>query len=261
MLQYSPWKIEQTEFNPEKEVSIEEQLAFSNGYISQYAFFEEPYSGEQRVGTFIDGIHRSGSSSPLEIPNPSIISLRLGDERLDLHHWQVEKFYRCLHKGEAQLERRFTATSPKGFTVEVKSCRQLNVKNPHLLEVSYSVKFINYEGLISFMALMGDSRNPKEWHPLQSAIDDEFASLWLQAEDCDVQVCAAQKHVLYKNGALQADRPVKIDKKRVLGFAFMTDVRPGDTFTMKTIVSIVDSNQFAKADLPQKALENLTLNG
>ena len=129
MLQYSPWKIEQTEFNPEKEVSIEEQLAFSNGYISQYAFFEEPYSGEQRVGTFIDGIHRSGSSSPLEIPNPSIISLRLGDERLDLHHWQVEKFYRCLHKGEAQLERRFTATSPKRGMLSTRLCVETHLLN------------------------------------------------------------------------------------------------------------------------------------
>ena len=257
MLQYSPWKIEQTEFKPEQEVSIEEQLAFSNGYISQYAFFEEPYSGEQRVGTFIDGIHRCGSSAPLEIPNPAIISLRLGDERLDLHHWHVENFYRCLHKGESLLERQFKATSPKGFTVEVKSCRQLCVKNPHVLEVSYSVKFVNYEGLISFMALMGDSRYPTEWHPLQSAIDDEFASLWMQAEDCDVQVCAAQKHELYKNGVLQTERPIKIDKKRVLGFAFMTDVLPGDSFMMKTTVSIVDSNQCAKADLPKKALEYL----
>ena len=155
MLQYSPWRTEQTKFDPQNEVQAEEQLAFSNGYISQYAFFEEPYSGEQRVGTFIDGIHREGTSSPLEIPNPSIISLRLGDERLDLHNWQVEIFYRCLHKGETRLERNFTATSPKGFTIEAKSERRLSQKNPHILEITYTVKFVNY----AYLLHVADGRN------------------------------------------------------------------------------------------------------
>ena len=257
MFQYSPWKTEQNQFDPQNEVQAEEQLAFSNGYISQYAFFEEPYSGEQRVGTFLEGVHCADSNSPLAIPNPCVISLRLGDERLDLHFWKVEDFYRCLHKGEARLERKFTATSPKGYAVEVNAVRQLNVKNPNLLEVSYTVKFVNYEGLISFMALIGDSRTSSAWLPLKTSINDDIAYLWLQAEDGDFQMCAAQKHALYKNGILQTDRPIKIDKKQVLGFAYMTDVLKGDTFTMKTTVSIVDSNKFAKAELTKKALEKL----
>ncbi|MBO4621240.1 MAG: hypothetical protein J5635_01060, partial [Paludibacteraceae bacterium] len=56
---------------------------------------------------------------------------------------------------------------------------------------------------------------------------------------------------------IQPDRPVKIDKKHVMGFAYMTDVEPGDTFTMKTGVAIVDSHRYAKAELPQRAIEKL----
>ena len=261
MLHYSPWKTEQTEFDPQHEVQVEEQLAFSNGYISQYAFFEEPYTGDQRVGTFIESIHHAGTNTPLEIPNPSVISLRLDDERLDLNHWKVEKFYRCLHKGDVKLERRFTATSPKGTTVEVSAERSLSVKNPHLLEISYSVKFINYTGLISFMALIGESRHTEDWYPLQTFINDDIAYMWLQAADSDLQLCGAQRHTLYKNGVLQNERPLKIDKKNVLGFAYMTDVFPGDTFTMKTTVAIVDSNRFPKAELTARAIEKLDLPG
>ena len=257
MLQYTPWKTEQKQFDPNNEIQVEEQLAFSNGYISQYAFFEEPYSGEQHVGTFVEGVLHAGSSTPLEVPNPAIISLRLGDERLDLHHWRVETFYRCLHKGDVTLERRFTATSPKGYTVEVTAKRQLCVKNPHLMELEYSVKFINYQGLISFMALMGDNSHQDQWYPLQTSVDDEVAYMWIQATEGDIQLCGAQRHALYKNGVIQPDRPVKIDKKRVLGFAYMTDVEPGDTFTMKTGVAIVDSHRYAKAELPQRAIEKL----
>ncbi|MBP5290872.1 MAG: hypothetical protein J6Y76_05600 [Paludibacteraceae bacterium] len=259
MLQYTPWKIEQKQFDPKREIEAEEQLAFSNGYISQYAFFEEPYSGEQHVGTFVEGILRAGIGTPLEIPNPAIISLRLGDERLDLHHWHVDKFYRCLHKGDAKLERRFTATSPKGYSVEVKSIRQLNVKNPHLLELDYTVKFVNYTGLISFMALAGDAKHAEDWYPLQTSVDDEIAYMWLQAEEGDAQVCGAQRHELWKNGSLHTERPIKIDKKRVLGFAYMTDVVPGDTFTMKTRIAIVDSHRFEKSELPNQAVALLGL--
>ncbi len=147
MLEYSPWKIEQHAFEPQSEVTTDEQLAFSNGYISQYAFFEEQYSGARKVGTFVESIMRADNSQPLEIPNPTNISLRLGDERLDLNHWQVESFYRCLHKGETCLERQFTATSPHGYTIEVSSLRCLNVKNPHFLNLTYSVRFVNYEGI------------------------------------------------------------------------------------------------------------------
>ena len=65
MLHYSPWKTEQSQFDPEREVQMEEQLAFSNGYISQYAFFEEPYSGEQRIGTFIEGVTHDDHTAPM----------------------------------------------------------------------------------------------------------------------------------------------------------------------------------------------------
>ena len=257
MLHYSPWKTEQTEFDPQSEVQIEEQLAFSNGYISQYAFFEEPYTGQQHVGTFIEGVHRAGTTTPLEIPNPSIVSLRLDDERLDLNHWHVEKFYRCLHKGDVILERRFTATSPKGYTVEVAAERQLSVKNPHLLETTYTVKFLNYTGLISFMTLLGEGNHAADWYPLRSLINDDIAYSWIQAAEGDLQLCAAQRHTFYKNGSLQSERPIKIDKKHVLGFAYMIDVFPGDTFTMKTTVAIVDSNRYPKNELTRRALEKL----
>lgn len=259
MLHYSPWKTEQTEFDTEHEIQIEEQLAFSNGYISQYAFFDEPYSGPQRVGTFIEGLQQTPGSMPQEIPNPVVISLRLDDERLDLDHWSVEKFYRCLHKGEAMLERTFTAVSPKGFRVEVVSKRQLDVKNPHILHLDYTVKFVNYKGLISFMALLGDATRTKDWYPLQTSIDEEVAYMWLQASEGDMQVCIAQQHELLKNGKPQTERAIKIDKKRIMGYAYMTDVAAGDSFTMKTNIAIVDSRRFQKSKLPLQAVEKLGL--
>ena len=257
ILHYTPWKIEQTAFAPEAETQIEEQLAFSNGYLSEYAFFEEHYSGEQLKGTFIDGLLRQDGSEPLAIPNPAAISLRLNDERLDLHEWQVEKFYRSLNKGASQLTRTFCATSPKGYTVEVEAVRSLNAQHPNLLEETYTVHFVNYAGVASFMTLLGDQHTAEDWYPLQMIIEDNMAYIWMQAAKENVQICAAQRHVFYKNGVLQDERPIKIDKKRVLGFAYMHDVFPGDTYSIHKQVAVVDSREDVRTDLPSKALEIL----
>ena len=118
MLQYNNWTIEQNEWLPNEEDSIEQQLTFSNDYLCQTAHFEEYYSHPQRLCTYIKGI-----DDP--ILNISGISVRLHDERLDLGTWDVKEFYRCLHKNKPLLERRFVATSPKGATLRVQTKRQL----------------------------------------------------------------------------------------------------------------------------------------
>ena len=41
MLQYNNWTIEQNEWLPNEEDSIEQQLTFSNDYLCQTAHFEE----------------------------------------------------------------------------------------------------------------------------------------------------------------------------------------------------------------------------
>ena len=90
MLHYNTWTIEQQSWMPQEEAQIEQQLSFSNDYLCQTAHFEEHYSGDKRLCTYIKGVE-----SP--ILNVSAISVRLHDERLDLAEWQVLQFYRCLY--------------------------------------------------------------------------------------------------------------------------------------------------------------------
>ena len=56
MLQYNNWTIEQSEWLPAEEVNLEQQLSFSNGYLCQTAHFEEYYSHNQQLRTYIKGI-------------------------------------------------------------------------------------------------------------------------------------------------------------------------------------------------------------
>ena len=147
MLQYNNWTIEQSEWLPNEELDLEQQLSFSNGYLCQTAHFEEHYSQALPSNTYIKGIE----TPILNIPN---VSIRLHDERLDLAKWDVKHFYRCLHKNTPMLERRFTATSPKGATLHIHTTRQL-LPQQEVMQITYKVTSENYNGPISLLAMLG----------------------------------------------------------------------------------------------------------
>jgi maltose phosphorylase len=148
MLQYNNWTIEQIQWYPELENQLEQQLTFSNDYLCQTAHFEEHYSQEQRLCTYIKGVDKP-------ILNISAVSVRLHEERLDLATWQVKEFYRCLHKNQPLLERRFVATSPTGATLRVHAQRQLIPQKEGMI-LEYEIISDNYTGPISLLAMLGN---------------------------------------------------------------------------------------------------------
>ena len=192
MLSFSPWKIEQTSFAPSQEADIDRQLAFSNGYISQYASFEELYTGEQASGTWLKGV-----AAPL----PPVISLsvHLHDELLDLNRWQVLSFYRCLHRQQPLLERRFSAVSPNGNRLNVRVKRLLSLEDRRLMTIEYQLTSDNYDGPASFLAFLGSSMPFDDWFPLERSFRDTQCKVLLQHLCEDVKVAVTANCELIKN--------------------------------------------------------------
>lgn len=226
----------------------------SNAYIQQFAFNDEYFSGPQSKGTFL--IFPNGNASA-PLPNPVGISVRLGDERLDLNAWQVDHHQVQLDPSGLRLVRHFRATSPKGFTIEVRATRTLSNDDVHLMEQTYAVRFVNYSGVASLLALLGDNESAVNWHVLQTIIDDQRAGLLLQQAQADLQVSIACTHTILKNGSPAQERPIKIDKKRVLGFSNMQDVVPGDEFVLTKRIAIIDSLRADKATLLDSAMQKV----
>jgi len=250
LLQYNNWSIEQHTWNPDHEEEIEQQLSFSNGYICQTAHFEEYYSGAQRLYTFLNGIEQP-------ILNLSSISIRLHDERLDLGVWQVKDFYRCLHKTHPSLERQFTATSPKGATIQVQTKRQLLPQKEAML-IEYEITSINYAGPISFLAMLPPNDKNIDWYPLQNFIGQDYCWLWLQMHELNLQLCCAMSwEALYNNSPL-IQRPIKIEKQHTIGYSLITSIKPGNTCLLRKKVVVMDSRTHEKDQLITDATQCLT---
>lgn len=251
MLHYNTWSIEQDEWNPAEEESIEQQLTFSNDYLCQTAHFEEYYSGANRLHTFVKGIDTS-------ILNLSSISIRLHEERLDLKEWRVEQFYRCLHKNQPLLERRFVATSPKGNTLQVVAKRQLMTDQKECMQLQYEVQSVNYTGPITILSLLGGDKEMNKWYPLMNDVGDDSCWIWMQLQPMNVQLCCAMNFQLMKNNVLVTQRPIKVEKQDVIGFSLTQKITPNDKLVLHKKVVVVDSNHFAKDHLINEAMQCLT---
>lgn len=251
MLQYNTWSIEQKEWNPTQEMAIEQQLTFSNDYLCQTAHFEEYYSGEQRVCTYIKGVDAS-------ILNLSAISIRLQDERMDLNVWRVEQFYRCLHKNQPLLERHFVTTSPNGHTLKVIARRQLMLDKKECVRLEYEVQSVNYAGPITILSILSAGEDAEKWYPLMNYVGDELCWTWMQLQPASVQVCSAMNYSLTKNGVLVTQRPIKVEKQDVIGFSLTQKVVPNDTLVLHKQVIVVDSQRYAKEQLIDEAVRCLT---
>jgi len=245
MLQYNNWTIEQSEWNPAEEAALEQQLTFSNDYLCQTAHFEEFYSQEQRLCTYVKGIEKP-------ILNISGISVRLHDERLDLATWQVHEFYRCLHRSFPILERRFQATSPKGHTLRINAKRQL-LPQKELMLIEYEVSSENYSGPISLLAMLGGETERNNWYPLMNHLGPKACWLWLQMHDMDVQLCCAMKWKVLLNGQPLDMRPIKIEKPHTIGYSLTTNIKVGDTCLLRKMVAVVDSLHHSKDHLIEEA--------
>ena len=242
ILQYSPWKIEQQTFAPEQEAEVEKQLAFSNGYISQYGFFEEYYSGEASASIFLKGIE-----SPLKANHT--VSVRLLEERLDLATWKLGDFYRCLNRESLKLERKMTATSPKGDTLEIESERQLSMENPHFTDITFTIRSVNYSGPMSVLPLLGGQDISLDWYPLQTDVALNYATIWLQSRRENVQVVIGMTYELEKNGVPTQVAPIRIEKKFIVGYSLTGAIKPGDEVKLRLRVYITDSRNYPLSNL------------
>jgi len=102
-LQNDPWCIIEEGFHANKQLESESIFSIGNGHIGQRANFEEYYSGETMLGSYIAGIYyperagrgnwKNGYSDTndkiINAPNWTGISIRLNDDRLDLAAWDV----------------------------------------------------------------------------------------------------------------------------------------------------------------------------
>ena len=155
------------------------------------------------------------------------------------------------------LERRVTATSPKGTTLHIHSTRQL-LSQQEVMQITYKVTSENYTGPISFLAMLGGENEPQNWYPLMNNIEQDKCWIWLQLPNDNIQLCCAMNWQVLHNEIPIGKRPIKIEKHHTIGYSLTTQIKAGESCTLKKNVAVLDSRNHSKDQLIANTLKCLT---
>ena len=147
-----PWKVIERKLNPESMRFWESLTSTGNGYMGMRGNFEEDYSGDSHLGTYIGGVwypdktrvgwwkngypHYFGKA--INCVRMNGIHVELDGEALDLAKADVQDFYAELDMQQGLYQRRFTVHTEKG-SVKVRAERFVSLAQKELLAIRYSI--------------------------------------------------------------------------------------------------------------------------
>ena len=237
-LKLHPWKIIEEGFNPSKVKSSESLFSIGNGYMGQRANFEESYSGETFMGSYIAGVYYPDKTKVgwwkigypdffakvLNSPNWIGIELNINDQDFDLNKCsKIEKFKRVLDLKKGFYLRSFEAVLKDKTRVYIESKRFLSMARKDIGMISYKIKSINKKCLIKLKSYIdGDVSNQdsnwdeKFWNHKEKETTDNFAALKSKTLKTSYEICTFMQNELYLNEKIKTEKPkIEIKKNRI----------------------------------------------
>ena len=147
-----PWKVIEEGLSRETLRFSESLTSMGNGYMGIRGNFEEDYSGDTHLGTYVGGVWFPDKTrvgwwkngypryfgKAINGARLMGIHVEIDGEPLDLFSAQVADFYRELDMQTGVLLRRFTVQTPKG-QVAVQSERFVSMAEKELMAVCYAI--------------------------------------------------------------------------------------------------------------------------
>ena len=143
MLDFSnPWKITETNFDPNALGKVEANFCLGNGYLGLRSATEEKYLNETRdllvAGTF----NQYSPEEVTELPNAADVTnieITLNGCRFDLTQGTIQSYERTIDLKSGLLTRDVVWISPKGETFNLKFERVVSLKRLHTIALRVSI--------------------------------------------------------------------------------------------------------------------------
>ena len=187
-----PWKVAETSLDKETMRLSESLTSTGNGYMGMRGNFEEDYSGDTHLGTYIGGVwfpdktrvgwwkngYPQYFGKAINCVRMNGIHVQVDGETLDLYQADVVDFYRELDMQSGIFLRTFTVKTGKGL-LKVRAERFVSLDQKELLAIRYSVT-ADYAAHIEMRPYLdGNVRN------LDSNYDETFWDMLAEEESVD----------------------------------------------------------------------------
>ncbi|MDD6040343.1 MAG: family 65 glycosyl hydrolase domain-containing protein [Clostridia bacterium] len=268
-----PWKVVETSLDKEKMRLSESLTSTGNGYMGMRGNFEEDYSGDTHLGTYIGGVwfpdktrvgwwkngYPQYFGKAINCVRMNGIHVQVDGEELDLNKADVVEFYRELDMQSGIFLRTFTVRTQKGL-LKVRAERFVSLDQKELLAIRYSVT-ADYAAQIEMRPyLFGNVRN------LDSNYDETFWDMLAEEESVDGAAILTKtkenpfgtpRFAVAAAMSCWSDEMEMVSRKLESGYAEMlyrVDAEPNECVTLEKYVLC-----FTSRDYEQKVLTTMAL--
>jgi maltose phosphorylase len=269
------WQIIEEGFHPEMNRESESIFSIGNGYMGQRANFEEHYSGESMQGSYVAGVYYPDKTrvgwwkngypeyfaKVLNAPNWIGIDISVNGKNIDLATSEIISFKRILNMKEGFLERSFRVIVGENKTIEVVSRRFVSMSEPDLGLIRYSVKSIDFQGIISYTIYIdGDVKNQdtnygeKFWAEVCKEIHGNAGVLITSTLKTDFHVATG---MIFEFSKDDKEIPLKIDnieKEKYIDASVSLSIGKGEEIILNKYVSVLSSLNNAKENLAKDSI-------
>ncbi|MFB6318067.1 family 65 glycosyl hydrolase domain-containing protein [Saccharicrinis sp. FJH54] len=272
------WKIIQYRFDPEMQEAAESIFSIGNGKMGQRANFEEYFSGDSLQGSYIAGIYYPDKTrvgwwkngypeyfaKVLNSPSFIPVHVTVENEVLDLATWQVVEFERVLDMQEGVLYRTFTAVSPLGKKIQVKTERFLSMDDRETAAIRYSISLPDRGANILIKpGIDGDVKNRDSnydevfWNILETENKTLTNHLLAQTRKLNFRVAYSMHNKLFLNQVELTATPNHIATDKKIESAYEVYLDKGLELILEKHVSVISSLNHPADQLAKLAVERV----
>lgn len=274
------WKIIESGFHLGENKIYESFMSLGNGYMGMRGNFEEDYSGDTLLGTYVAGVYYPDKTrvgwwkngypeyfaKVLNAINFRGIRVVLNGEVLDLAKAkEVKDFTRVLDMKDGYLERSFIFVAQDGKETKVETKRFLSIATKEIGAISYSVTPLNYDGEIELTPYLdgnvtNEDSNYDEifWDKVSQNAEDFYGEVTMVTKKTNYAVTCAMSYDVKLNGEAIEVNPIYTIEDKYVDNKFAVKVAKNTTLTINKYIALTNSRYFEIDELVSKARELLT---
>ena len=268
------WKIIEDNIHIQDMRLSESIMSIGNGYMGMRGNFEEKYSGDTHLGTYIGGVwfpdktrvgwwkngYPEYFGKVINSANFTGIDVRINDFEIDLAKNEVLEFYRELDMKSAVLYRGFIVNTPYG-RIKVRTERFLSINQPEVCAIKYMVCSLDNNAAVTLTPYMnGDVHNEdsnyqeKFWEEVSRSTKPLEASLIMRTKENPFGTprftsCTSMKIKPY--GAVQACHYRQADNFVAATIVF--EAKKGEWAGIDKFVALTNTRKLKQDELENRA--------
>src|SRR5882762_10218316 len=272
------WQIIEEGFDPHLNRISESIFSLGNGQMGQRANFEESYSGDMHLGTYIAGVYYPDKTrvgwwkngypeyfaKVLNAPSWISIKINIENQELDLAKCKVENFRRVLDMKQGLLTRSFSATFADGKKVDVHAERFCSMADGEVGAIKYVIKPVNFSGKVRItLAIDADVVNKdsnydeKFWDRVYEEAQMGWAIVNAQTKKTLFQVCTGIEYGFELNGQRTGGKVFTNTKDKYADNQVELDLTQGAALTIYKYAAVLSSENHPKEKIVKKCLTKI----